>query len=159
MPIRDGPCSNRNLTKHEKGRPPQDWRAFLFALDMNLDFEKAGGLITAVIQDHVSGRVLMVGYMNEEAFRKTVETGYATFFSRSRNKLWIKGESSGHRLVVKEISTDCDRDAVLVKVEALGPGVCHEGYESCFFRRLEGGEWKVADPRAYDPSAVYGGKS
>ena len=93
----------------------------------------------------------MVGFMNEEAFRKTVETGFATFYSRSRNKLWLKGESSGHRLVVKEISTDCDRDAVLVKVEALGPGVCHEGYESCFFRRLEDGEWKVADSRTYDP--------
>ncbi len=89
---------------------------------MDLDFSKLGGLITAVIQDHKTGRVLMVGFMNDEAFRKTVETGYATFFSRSRNKLWLKGETSGHRLVVKEISTDCDRDALLVKVEALGPG-------------------------------------
>jgi phosphoribosyl-AMP cyclohydrolase len=126
---------------------------------MKLDFAKADGLVTAVIQDYASNRVLMVGYMNEEAFRKTVDTGYATFFSRSRNKLWTKGESSGHRLVVKEISTDCDRDAVLVKVEALGPGVCHEGYESCFFRRLEGGEWTVVDTRSYDPSGVYGGKA
>ena len=126
---------------------------------MTLDFAKAGGLITAVVQDHGTGRVLMVGYMNEEAFRKTVETGFTTFFSRSRNKLWMKGESSGHRLVVKEIATDCDQDAVLVKVEAVGPGVCHEGYESCFFRRLEDGEWKVVDTRAYDPSGVYGGKA
>ena len=102
---------------------------------------------------------MMVGYMNEEAFRKTVESRYATFYSRSRQKLWLKGETSGHRLVVKEIATDCDRDAVLVKVEALGPGVCHEGYESCFFRRLEDGEWRVCDERAYDPGAVYGGKS
>jgi phosphoribosyl-AMP cyclohydrolase len=125
---------------------------------MDLNFEKAGGLITAVVQDCRSGRVLMVGYMNEEAFRKTVESGCTTFFSRTRNKLWMKGESSGHRLVVKEIATDCDRDAVLVKVEALGPGVCHEGYESCFFRRLEGGEWKVVDARTYDPAGVYGGK-
>ena len=70
----------------------------------------------------------MVGFMNEEAWRKTVETGFATFYSRSRKKLWLKGESSGHRLVVKEIATDCDQDAVLLKVEALGPGVCHEGY-------------------------------
>ena len=114
---------------------------------MNLDFAKSDGLIPAVIQDHATGRVLMVGFMNEEAFRKTVETGFATFYSRSRNKLWLKGETSGHRLVVKEISTDCDRDAVLVKVEALGPGVCHEGYESCFFRRLEDGEWTVTDER------------
>jgi phosphoribosyl-AMP cyclohydrolase len=125
---------------------------------MNLDFQKADGLITAVIQDHASGRVLMVGYMNEEAFRRTVETGFVTFYSRSRRKLWLKGETSGHRLVVKEIAADCDRDAVLLKVEALGPGVCHEGYQSCFFRRLENGEWKVTDRRAYDPDAVYGGK-
>lgn len=126
---------------------------------MNLDYAKSDGLITAVIQDHASGRVLMVGYMNEEAFRKTVETGYATFYSRSRKKLWLKGESSGHRLVVKAIETDCDRDAVLVKVEAQGPGVCHEGYESCFFRRLEGGDWQVAETRTYDPESVYGGKA
>jgi phosphoribosyl-AMP cyclohydrolase len=125
---------------------------------MTLDFAKSDGLVTAVIQDHRTNRVLMVGYMNEEAFRKTVETGFATFYSRSRKKLWLKGESSGHRLVVKEISTDCDLDAVLVKVEAQGPGVCHEGYESCFFRRLESGEWQVVDIRTYDPNAVYGGK-
>ena len=124
---------------------------------MNLDFDKADGLVTAVIQDQSSGRVLMVGCMNEEAFRKTVETGFATFYSRSRRKLWLKGESSGHRLVVKEIATDCDRDAVLVKVEALGPGVCHEGYESCFFRRLDDGAWRVVDKQTYDPNSVYGG--
>jgi phosphoribosyl-AMP cyclohydrolase len=124
---------------------------------MNLDFAKSDGLVTAVIQDYASGRVLMVGYMNEEAFRMTVETGFATFYSRSRKKLWLKGESSGHRLVVKEIATDCDLDTVLVKVEAQGPGVCHEGYESCFFRRLGGGQWQVADPKTYDPNAVYGG--
>jgi phosphoribosyl-AMP cyclohydrolase len=123
---------------------------------MTLDFSKLNGLITAVIQDHATGRVLMVGFMNEESFRKTVETGFAVFYSRSRNKLWLKGETSGHRLVVKEISTDCDRDAVLLKVDALGPGVCHEGYESCFFRRLEGAEWTITDPRVYDPVAVYG---
>jgi phosphoribosyl-AMP cyclohydrolase len=121
-----------------------------------LDFSKLNGLITAVIQDHVTGRVLMVGFMNEEAFRRTVETGYATFFSRSRNKLWLKGESSGHKLVVKNIATDCDLDALLIQVEALGPGVCHEGYQSCFFRALEHGEWKESEPRAYDPGAVYG---
>ena len=126
---------------------------------MNLDFAKADGLVTAVIQDHLSGRVLMVGYMNEEAFRKTVETGYATFYSRSRQKLWLKGETSGHRLVVKSIATDCDRDAVLVQVEALGPGVCHEGYQSCFFRQLEEGDWRVTDTRSYDPNGVYGGKA
>src|SRR3989475_6030611 len=122
---------------------------------MDLDFQKMGGLVTAVIQDHASGRVLMVGFMNEEAFRRTVETGYATFFSRSRNKLWLKGETSGHRLVVKEISTDCDRDALLIKVEALGPGVCHEGYRSCFFRTLSDGAWLENQSRTYDPAEVY----
>jgi phosphoribosyl-AMP cyclohydrolase len=132
---------------------------FFIAQAMNLDFAKSDGLITAVIQDHTSGRVLMVGYMNEEAFRLTVKTGFATFYSRSRRKLWLKGESSGHRLVVKQISTDCDRDAVLLQVEAQGPGVCHEGYQSCFFRSLEDGAWKVTDERTYDPDAVYGGKS
>ena len=126
---------------------------------MDLDFSKQNGLITAVIQDHLTDRVLMVGFMNEEAFRKTVETGYATFFSRSRNKLWLKGETSGHHLVVKEIATDCDHDALLIKVEALGPGVCHEGYQSCFFRRLDDGEWIESEPRAYDPAAVYGSNS
>src|SRR5437763_16359996 len=114
---------------------------------MNLDYAKSDGLITAVIQDHASGRVLMVGYMNEEAFRMTVDTGFATFYSRSRKKLWLKGESSGHRLEVKSIATDCDLNAVLVQVEAQGPGVCHEGYESCFFRPLEGGEGNGNDAR------------
>jgi phosphoribosyl-AMP cyclohydrolase len=158
MPARDGRCSK--LPKIELERTPAraGTAGFLFALTMNLDFQKSDGLVTAVIQDHATGRVLMVGYMNEEAFRKTVETGFATFYSRSRRKLWLKGETSGHRLVVKNISTDCDRDAVLVAVEALGPGVCHEGYESCFFRRLEDGQWKVSDARAYDPESVYGGK-
>ena len=122
---------------------------------MKLDFTKLDGLLPAVIQDHATGRVLMVGFMNEEAFRKTVETGYATFYSRSRNKLWLKGETSGHRLVVKGISTDCDIDTVLVQVEALGPGVCHEGYQSCFFRTLKDGEWVVTEERAYDPNEVY----
>jgi phosphoribosyl-AMP cyclohydrolase len=98
----------------------------------------------------------MLGYMNDEAFRLTAETGFATFYSRSRNKLWLKGESSGHRLVVKEIQTDCDQDAVLVKVEALGPGVCHEGYQSCFFRTLDGGAWKENAVRTFDPKKVYG---
>jgi phosphoribosyl-AMP cyclohydrolase len=124
---------------------------------MTLDYSKLDGLVPAVIQDHATGRVLMLGFMNEESFRKTVESGFATFYSRSRQKLWLKGESSGHRLVVREISTDCDTDAVLVKVEALGPGVCHEGYQSCFFRRLENGEWTECEPRTYDPAKVYGG--
>lgn len=124
---------------------------------MELNFGKMDGLVTAVIQDDASGRVLMVGFMNREAFLKTVETGYATFFSRSRNRLWLKGETSGHRLVVKEISTDCDQDALLIRVEALGPGVCHDGYQSCFYRQLRDGVWVVGEARAYDPETVYGG--
>ncbi len=125
---------------------------------MKLDFAKLDGLVPAIIQDAASGRVLMVGFMNEEAWRKTVETGYATFYSRTRNKLWMKGETSGHRLEVKEIFTDCDVDSVVLKVVAHGPGVCHEGYESCFFRKLEGEEWQVVDEKVFDESAVYGGK-
>jgi phosphoribosyl-AMP cyclohydrolase len=125
---------------------------------MQLDFKKTGGLIPAVVQDAQSGRVLMVGFMNEEAFQKTVETGTAVFYSRSRNKLWLKGESSGHKLIVKTIQTDCDTDCVLLQVEAIGPGVCHEGYESCFFRTLENGEWKRNAEPTFDPKAVYGGK-
>ena len=124
---------------------------------MNLNYSKLDGLVPAVVQDHVSGRVLMLGFMNDEAFRRTVETGDVTFFSRSRSMLWVKGESSGHRLRVREIATDCDQDCVLVKVEALGPGVCHEGYASCFFRRLESGAWQETEPRAFDPAVVYGG--
>ena len=155
MPLRDGWCSDCSLNQLER-TPAAVLAGFFFALSMTLDFQKSDGLVAAVIQDHDTGRVLMVVYMNEEAFRRTVETGYATFYSRSRRKLWIKGETSGHRLVVKEISTDCDRDAVLLRVEALGPGVCHEGYRSCFFRRLENREWRVAEERAFDPNAVYG---
>lgn len=98
----------------------------------------------------------MVGFMNKEAFDLTVETGYATFYSRSRKKLWLKGESSGHRLIVKSIAVDCDKDAVLVRVKALGPGVCHNGYESCFYRQPREGKWVEVDPRTYDAGAVYG---
>ncbi|MEO8097111.1 MAG: phosphoribosyl-AMP cyclohydrolase [Acidobacteriota bacterium] len=123
---------------------------------MQLDFKKLDGLLPAVIQDWKTGEILMVGFMNEEAFQQTLDTGNAVFYSRSRNKLWLKGETSGHTLVVKEISTDCDLDTVLVKVEALGPGVCHEGYRSCFFRQWKDGQWETVGERAFDPKAVYG---
>jgi phosphoribosyl-AMP cyclohydrolase len=122
---------------------------------MDLDFTKLGGLIPAVIQDHATGRVLMVGFMNQAAFLKTVETGFATFYSRTRDKLWTKGESSGHRLAVKSIQTDCDQDTVVLLVEPQGPGVCHEGYRSCFFRTLEDGQWKITEEKTYDPNSVY----
>ena len=123
---------------------------------MNLDFTKLDGLVPAIIQDAETNRILMVGFMNEEAWQKTLETGYATFYSRTRNKLWMKGETSGHRLEVKEIRTDCDQDTVVLKVVAHGPGVCHEGYESCFFRQWNKGEWAVVDSKVYDEASVYG---
>ncbi len=124
---------------------------------MKLNFEKQNGLVTAVIQDATTARVLMVGYMSPEAFRLTAETGFVTLFSRTRQRLWLKGETSGHKLVVKRIEVDCDADAVLVQVEPIGPGVCHEGYASCFFRCVAGGEFVVDEPRTYDPEVVYGG--
>jgi phosphoribosyl-AMP cyclohydrolase len=124
-----------------------------------LDYSKLDGLITAVIQDWQTQRVLMVGFMNEEAFAKTLETGKAVFYSRSRNKLWLKGESSGHFLLVKEIRTDCDSDTLLIQAEAVGPGVCHEGYESCFFKQLNPShEFIAVDEKTYDTNAIYGAK-
>lgn len=124
---------------------------------MDPDFGKLSGLIPAVIQDAGSGEVLMLGFMNAEAYVATRSSGEVTFFSRSRNKLWRKGEQSGHVLRVKEMRVDCDVDAVLVRVEAVGPGVCHEGYRSCFFRRVSpAGEFEVVEQRTFDPGAVYG---
>ena len=103
-----------------------------------MDYSKLGGLIPAVIQDADSSEVLMVGFMNEQALAMTRETGFATFFSRTRGKLWMKGETSGNRLEVVQILVDCDEDTVLVKVKRLGDGnVCHTGERSCFFRTLE----------------------
>jgi len=125
---------------------------------MTLDFSKLDGLLPAVIQDHATGRVLMVAFMNAEAYRATVATGFATFYSRSRNTIWMKGETSGHRLAVKDIATDCDADTLLLQVEVVGPGVCHKGYASCFFRRLSGDEWRESEPRTYEPALVYGGQ-
>jgi phosphoribosyl-AMP cyclohydrolase len=124
---------------------------------MKLDFAKLDGLVPAVIQDHKSGRVLMVGFMNDVAWARTLETGNVTFFSRTRNKLWMKGESSGHVLKVVSIATDCDDDSLLIQVDSLGPGVCHNGYESCFYRTYEAGDWVESEKPTYDPNAVYGG--
>ncbi len=122
---------------------------------MKLDFIKLDGLIPAVVQDAVSGDVLMVAFMNEEAWRVTVRTGFATFWSRSRNQLWVKGETSGHKLAVREILTDCDQDTIVLKVDAHGPGTCHEGYRTCFFKTLKDGEWSISMNRAFDPAEVY----
>ena len=102
---------------------------------MDVNFAKTDGLFPAVIQDAADGAVLMVGFMNQEALDLTRETGRVTFYSRSRNKLWIKGETSGNYLLAKEILVDCDEDTLVIKVEALGPGVCHNGFRTCFYRR------------------------
>src|SRR3954467_655540 len=102
-----------------------------------LDFDKAGGLVSAIAQDADSGVVLMIAWMNREAFEETVRTKRAVYFSRSRSKLWRKGEESGNVQEVKEILVDCDQDAVLLKVKQIGGAACHEGYQSCFFRKLE----------------------
>jgi phosphoribosyl-AMP cyclohydrolase len=124
---------------------------------VNIDFEKAGGLVPAIIQDHRTGDVLMLGFMNSDSLAETQRCGEVVFFSRSRNKLWKKGESSGHVLRVREVRVDCDADALLVRVEAFGPGVCHEGYRSCFFRTLEAdGTAKVTEERTFAPETVYG---
>lgn len=122
---------------------------------IQLDFEKSGGLIPAVVQDAVTGEILMLAYMNQAAFEKTVETKKATYFSRSRNVLWTKGESSGHVQHVKEIRVDCDLDTVVLKVAQAGYGACHKGYKSCFYRVVDGNELKIVEPRTFDPEKVY----
>src|ERR1039457_3375964 len=114
------------------------------------------GLIPAIIQDRHSGKVLMLGYMNAEAYKLTLATGSVTFYSRSRQKLWTKGETSGHRLVAREIRVDCDQDALLIQADLTGPGCCHMGYRSCFFRKVtEKGEEIILE-REFDPARVYG---
>ena len=126
---------------------------------MELDFQKGGGLVPAIIQDERSGGVLMLGFMNEESLAETHRSGEVVFFSRSRNKLWKKGESSGHLLKVREIRVDCDADALLVRVEAVGPGACHEGYRSCFFRSVEkDGTLKTLGEPMRSVSEMYGAK-
>ena len=116
----------------------------------------ANGLIPAIVQDHKSGQVLMMAWMNREALAKTLQTGKTHFFSRSRNKLWLKGESSGHVQHVKSIRTDCDGDVLLVQAEQV-EAACHEGYYTCFFREYQpqGGGWKVVGERVFDPKKVY----
>ncbi|MBZ5701541.1 MAG: phosphoribosyl-AMP cyclohydrolase [Acidobacteriia bacterium] len=124
---------------------------------MEIAFEKSGGLVSAIVQDHDTGEVLMLGFMNAEALAETQRTREVVFFSRSRNRLWKKGESSGHVLKVRELLVDCDADALLVRVEAVGPGVCHEGYRTCFFRRMDGdGSVAVTAERTFSPEKVYG---
>jgi phosphoribosyl-AMP cyclohydrolase len=124
---------------------------------VELDYSKLGGLVPAIVQDFESGEVLMLGFMNAEALEATLETGDVTFYSRSRKTLWTKGEQSGHHLRLRELRVDCDADAVLVSVDVTGPGVCHEGYRNCFFRRLSAdGTLVIASEKTFDASAVYG---
>ncbi len=124
---------------------------------VELDFAKsADGLLPAIVQDAETGEVLMLAYINELSWNKTLETGKAHFWSRSRNTLWLKGESSGNVQLVKDIFVDCDQDTVVFKVEQLGGAACHKGYRSCFFRRVTGDGLEVQGSPVFDPAEVYG---
>jgi len=121
-----------------------------------IDFEKNQGLVPVIVQDWKTGEVLMIAYMNAESWAKTQETGKACFWSRSRKKIWLKGETSGHVQIVKEVYLDCDNDALLLKVEPVGGAACHTGYRSCFYRRIENGRVESIGERVFDPKEVYG---
>jgi phosphoribosyl-AMP cyclohydrolase len=123
---------------------------------MKLNFAKLDGLLPAIIQDAESGEVLMLGFMNQEAWEKTRETGRVHYFSRTRQKLWCKGETSGHVQVVKEMYLDCDDDTVLIKVEQVGGATCHTGYRSCFYRKIVNDEARIVGDKVFDPKEVYG---
>ena len=123
---------------------------------IEIDFKKGDGLVPVIIQDAVTNEVLMLGYTNKEAWEKTLETKKATFWSRSRQQLWIKGETSGHVQEVKEIYLDCDGDTLLLKVNQVGGAACHTGHRSCFHHRFEKGNWKVTGEKVFDPKEVYG---
>jgi phosphoribosyl-AMP cyclohydrolase len=124
-----------------------------------LRFDKSeSGLLPAIAQDYSSGEILMLAYINQESWEKTLATGKVHYWSRSRNALWLKGESSGHVQQVREILVDCDEDTVVFKVEQLGGAACHTGHRSCFFRRIADGEITVLGTRVFDPEAVYGKK-
>ena len=121
-----------------------------------MELKYQDGLVPAVIQERHSGKILMLGYMNSAALETTLSSGYVTFYSRRRQKLWTKGETSGHRLRVREIRLDCDRDAVLIQADLDGPGCCHLGYKSCFFRKLTPDSEEIILKREFDPGKVYG---
>jgi phosphoribosyl-AMP cyclohydrolase len=120
-----------------------------------IDFDKSGGLVPAIAQDAATGQVLMLAWMNRDAWEETLRTGRAVYFSRSRNKLWRKGEESGNVQEVREVYVDCDADTVLLKVNQIGGAACHEGYPSCFFRKVEDGGLRVIGQRLFDPKVVY----
>jgi phosphoribosyl-AMP cyclohydrolase len=117
----------------------------------------ANGLIPAIVQEHGTGRVLMMAWMNKESLRRTLELGEMVYWSRSRREFWHKGATSGHTQKVKDIAFDCDKDVILAQVEQVG-AACHDGYKSCFYRSIVGGEVKVTEPRIVDPEKVYGKK-
>lgn len=121
-----------------------------------LNFAKGGGLLPAIVQDHKTGKVLMLAYINETSWKKTLETGEAHYWSRSRNELWRKGGTSGHVQKIKEIYADCDNDTVLFKVEQLGGAACHKGFESCFHQKIDQrGEAITVGVKVFDPEKVY----
>jgi phosphoribosyl-AMP cyclohydrolase len=122
-----------------------------------LNFAKMGGLIPAIVQDAASGEVLMLAFMDPEAWNLTLKTGEAHYYSRTRKKVWRKGETSGHVQRVKAVYLDCDEDTVLLKVEQVGGAACHTGYRSCFYRRREGEGWQVVGSLIFDPQEVYRG--
>ncbi|NNL78482.1 MAG: phosphoribosyl-AMP cyclohydrolase [Desulfobacterales bacterium] len=122
---------------------------------IKLDFKKSGGLIPAIAQDYKSGEILMLAYMNPAALNATLSTGKATYYSRSRQTLWVKGETSGKLQLVKEIRIDCDDDTVLLKVEQLGEAACHTGHRSCFFKKIEDGVIRIVGEPVFDPKEVY----
>ena len=122
---------------------------------IELDFKKSGGLIPAIAQDWKTGEVLMLAYINEESWKETIRTGHGVYWSRSRSKLWHKGEESGNVQIVKEILVDCDADTVIFKVEQVGGAACHEGYHTCFFRKVVGDNLEVVGERVFDPKKVY----
>jgi len=123
---------------------------------LSIDFAKGEGMLPAIIQDWKTGEVLMVGYMSPDSWAKTLETGKVCFWSRSRKKLWMKGETSGNVQIVKEVYLDCDNDALLLKIEQVGGAACHTGYRSCFYRRVVDGQLKTIGERVFDPKEVYG---
>ena len=119
-------------------------------------FDKADGLVPVIARDWKTGEVLMLAYMNSEAWDKTLKTGKVHYWSRSRQKLWLKGESSGHVQRVREIFVDCDSDTILVEVEQLGGAACHTGHRSCFYRKVEDGALVTVGEKVFDPEEVYG---
>jgi phosphoribosyl-AMP cyclohydrolase len=123
---------------------------------IEIDFKKGDGLIPVIIQEASTNEVLMLGYMNREAWEKTLMTKRSSFWSRSRKRLWVKGETSGHFQEVKEIYLDCDGDTLLLKVNQIGGAACHEGFRSCFHRRYQEGGWEVLGERIFEPEEVYG---